>query len=448
MINKKILFTFLIFSFCSLSQQKIAFAEQTCDQNSGSAKASASVCVGDCPAGEHFCWPVNTVDEWTQLPFCGGDSSCYTHKNLDAIDVGGGTQKIYAPVAGTYTYYSEENNSDNNNGNKGCAASVSFQFKGQTYQLLFIHMPYSNGAGSDASDGVCKTGSVTLKVGDVIGVTNSTGDSTGTHLHLQVAGNRSISNSILAQVFFNGVMPLSSNKSALTDAIKDNLCSQYSGGNSSTCTPLDLTYDSSKTWEACVNNRVSSPALGLTDMVPPIKGLKTTGLRSNFGYNGGDRNHICHVGQDLYPTAKDGTANIIQAMASGTIIKKTSGWGDSDTCGVDILHTAADGIQYVFRYGEYANCDELTYSNLQVNQTVSAGTPLGILQKSGHLHLEMHVYTNSGKYFGSGWKTISCETSIDWCAKNPRDTIMCTSQAPATAEFIRDPWSVIQETLN
>ncbi|MDO5561604.1 MAG: hypothetical protein Q4G02_02405 [bacterium] len=451
MLNKKVLLALASICFWQISATGIAQAA-TCGQDTGPVSASADVCVGDCPAKEgKLCWPVNTTDSWTQLPFCGGDSSCVSHDGVDAVDVGGGTQTIYAPVAGAYTYGYSENNGTYNNGNKGCSASVSFKFENRTYSLRFVHMPYSNGAAADNSndEGICKTGSVYLNIGDEVGVTNSTGNSSGTHLHLQVDGQRTIGTSVLAQVFFNGITPLNSNKEALTNAVKDNLCSKDDGGDDGgdddSCLESSLVFDPNNTWEACVNNQVPNPTLGLSNMKTPIVGLKNPTW--NFGYNGGKREGRCHVGLDLYPTSKNGTDNVIQAMTDGTIIKKTSGWGTYDTCGVDILHTAKDGTQYVFRYGEYANCNETTYSNLSVGQTVRAGTPLGILQTSSHLHMEMHLYANQSRYFGSGWETISCTRGMGWCASHPRDTIMCSTEAPATAEFLRNPKKVIQETL-
>ncbi len=151
--------------------------------------ATATVCVGKCPQ-QDLCWPAEGSHLVTQKPY-----ESFSHSKYDAIDIGTPTgTNLYSPATGNITYY---NNVQPYSG-YGCVAVIDWN----SYKILLAHMTAASCLG--------KTGQTSkISRGDFVGRANSTGYSTGPHLHLEiVGGGGSLANSLIIK-FFNKGQPIS-----------------------------------------------------------------------------------------------------------------------------------------------------------------------------------------------------------------------------------------------
>ncbi len=219
---------FFLIIFLLIQSLKFISAEtinyQTCPLDKGPAKTVASICVGDCPKRQtnSFCWPVE--GNLGQFPF----NPTGSHANGDAFDINGnGGATIYAPVSGDYTFGTapQVGTWKYNNGMPGCYATVKFEYNGEELQFRFAHMPYENNVAPGAAGGKCKTGTYYYNQGDPIGVVNSTGNSSGNHLHFAIIpANKGQSR--FPELFFQGVAATRENKDNLTTIVNQILCKQ------------------------------------------------------------------------------------------------------------------------------------------------------------------------------------------------------------------------------
>ncbi len=124
-----------------------------------------------------------------------------------------------------------------------------------------------------------------------------------------------------------------------------------------------------------------------TGFIKPLPyGYVTQEFSHNACWNGGYYNCI-HSGIDIGGNA-EGTP--VYPVASGKVLY-SGNMGDGGGNSVMILH-AVNGQNYVSRY------EHLKYSSVSVGQTVTVGTPIGGVGKTGnvtgkHLHLEMEPGT-------------------------------------------------------
>lgn len=206
----------------------------TCSLDEGPAKGVASICVGNCPLkASEFCWPVK--GNIGQLPFTPNNS----HEDNDSIDINGNNgYPIYAPITGNYTFgysYQIKKTPDsvlNNNGMPGCYATVPFEYQGEQLKLRFAHMPYENNTAPGAFGGQCKTGTYHYEVGEQIGVVNSTGNSTGPHLHFGIQPSiQGVSR--FPELFLDGVAATSENREQIASVVNNKLCENLGGGGGS-----------------------------------------------------------------------------------------------------------------------------------------------------------------------------------------------------------------------
>jgi hypothetical protein len=131
---------------------------------------SNSICFGECPRAE-ACWP--TTGTITQTPFqetweLAGDPS---HKSDDAYDIGAPKgSPVYAPYSGTLYKQTQH---------VAYGVWLQLQPQGEDFILVFYHL---GGTTFDDEDESVKT--LEVSAGDRIGSVDSTGNSSGPHLHL------------------------------------------------------------------------------------------------------------------------------------------------------------------------------------------------------------------------------------------------------------------------
>jgi hypothetical protein len=110
----------------------------------------------------------------------------------------------------------------------GCYAVVPFEYQGQQLNLRFVHMPYENNTDPGQPGGICKTGTYNYQAGDQIGVVNSTGNSSGAHLHFGIyPPTQGVSR--FPELFFDGVAAISENKPQIIPIVNSKLCENLRG---------------------------------------------------------------------------------------------------------------------------------------------------------------------------------------------------------------------------
>jgi len=150
-----------------INKFKLEFEYQN-DSESGDASAitSKGLCINDCPVGKG-CWPAAGVI--SQLP--GGGLS---HANADAIDIATGGRNgdpIFAPFTGNAC----PGNIDSAYGDH---ILLKANIEGDEYVFVFGHLV----SGSALTYDSC----VSVIEGEILGLLNHTGNSTGPHLHYEL----------------------------------------------------------------------------------------------------------------------------------------------------------------------------------------------------------------------------------------------------------------------
>ena len=197
-----------------------------------STSVSATVIIGDVPFTDPSGWP--TTGTITQTPYCSYDpDNCPTHGNLSAVDIGTGLTPgtpVYATHSGTVTSgdasledFNKNDEIDDNDratcrsnaatqGNYYGCTGIYVAIKGANYTTIYMHLQSINTAC------VPQNGSGQVVQGALIGFVDSTGNSTGNHLHYEIRQN-------------NGSMvPLDSLSSVMPDWKVSSVEASYSGG--------------------------------------------------------------------------------------------------------------------------------------------------------------------------------------------------------------------------
>jgi hypothetical protein len=186
---------------------------------------SAIVFIGNVPFTDPSGWP--TSGTITQTPYCPYDpDTCPSHSNLSAVDIGAnlGTP-VYATHSGTVTSGSvllEDYNHDNVIDDKdlaicrtkppyGCTGNYVV-ITGANYTTIYMHLESINTAC------VPESGSSQIAQGALIGFVDSTGYSTGNHLHYEIRRNN------------GGEVPIDTLSSLMPDWSVSSVQSSYSGG--------------------------------------------------------------------------------------------------------------------------------------------------------------------------------------------------------------------------
>ncbi len=166
--NYSMINTFSIQAHCKKKEVKDGEKEET---EPTAHTDSAQVCIGDeAQCASEYCWPV--TGDVSQIPFQPGGLS---HSRKDSVDIHNNNGfYVYAPFAGKYTYKWD---SGDTKGNTGCGCYAYSYHDGMLF--MFCHMKRS----------ICEKfiGSREYKKGQIIGVVDHSGHSTGPHLHLEVA---------------------------------------------------------------------------------------------------------------------------------------------------------------------------------------------------------------------------------------------------------------------
>jgi hypothetical protein len=161
-----------------------------------SKQAQARTCVGgECGTG--LCFP--TDGAIGQMAFCGYESSCTSHTNADAVDVPAplGTP-VYAPFSGEYTYSTKSViNKFTKRSALDCVINSSkyTAYDGVGYNFNFNHLRMDTCTSRPIGQ------AIHYEQGEIIGYINSTGNSSGNHLHFQVAPKGSKGNSNLDKLY-------------------------------------------------------------------------------------------------------------------------------------------------------------------------------------------------------------------------------------------------------
>lgn len=143
-------------------------------ESNQSYTTTASIYIGNPKVG---CWPTN--GRIGQLP--GGS---YSHQVLDAFDIMNeiGTP-VYAPFPGTVC---DKGHDPKPSGGYGLHASLEFTINGQPLVLYFGHFIKSP---RDLMTGLDSRGCKAVNAGEVIGIMDDTGFSSGSHLHYELRPN-------------------------------------------------------------------------------------------------------------------------------------------------------------------------------------------------------------------------------------------------------------------
>ncbi|MDO5561605.1 MAG: NlpC/P60 family protein [bacterium] len=201
----------------------------------------------------------------------------------------------------------------------------------------------------------------------------------------------------------------------------------------------------------CSLDSIPSPTFGLNNMYWPLSPPGHTAKK--FGAIT-KATGFCHMGVDIMADYHYRTE--VRAIADGELIRTSSGWGDLRTCGVDIMHQAADGTKYVVRYGEYTSCEDPAFLEIKSrisrgDTRVAAGEVIGTVNTENHLHIELHTYeSNSQKYYLGGARGTPKRWYVipdvgGYCNVKLERTSICLSSAPPESRRIRNIWNVLEE---
>ncbi len=171
-----------------LNTFKLSFTVKDKDGNNvpETATTGESVCFGKCPQAEKGCWPTDGIQ--VQLPY--GD---WSHQRAEAIDIANSTPntKIYSPFSGKACFYKWGSGPDQiNTGWSGYGGYGNFilLMSDQNPQdgFIFGHLqsfePLDINGSKRKPENECVSG---IKAGQLLGIMDSTGKSTGPHLHYE-----------------------------------------------------------------------------------------------------------------------------------------------------------------------------------------------------------------------------------------------------------------------
>lgn len=204
----------------------------------------------------------------------------------------------------------------------------------------------------------------------------------------------------------------------------------------------------------CSLDSIPTPTFGLSNMYWPLspKGHTAKKFGAITRATG-----FCHMGVDIMADYRSRTE--VRAITDGRLIRTSSGWGDLKTCGVDIMHQAADGTRYVVRYGEYTSCEDPAFLEIKSriargDTQVAAGEVIGTVNRENHIHIELHVYeSDSQKYYLGGARGAPGRWYVipdvgGYCNVKLERTSICLSSAPPESRRIRNIWNVLSEAEN